>query len=218
MTDLLTGTHIFMDAAGQTIGGGFEDKAERELRLDLLREEVQEYLDAEQKGDMVKIADGLLDISVIAWGTLLSYNGKNLEDILGTGTLLSFFGNNDGFRDIAAPNIENLRPYFFRYIKGDYDAIALAESNNDLHKVNWTLVDILAETWSTLIAYFGSDLALDLAAEVTRSNLDKINGKHGPIVWAGEPKKSKVLKPEGWVGPQLVEVFAKHGIGEVVAA
>lgn len=48
----------------------------RALRVRLLREEVIEYLDGEDHDDPIEIADGLADIIVIAWGTLLTYFGE----------------------------------------------------------------------------------------------------------------------------------------------
>lgn len=47
----------------------------RTLRRDLLREEYWEYVHAEEKDDVVEIADGLIDIIVVSFGTLCSYFG-----------------------------------------------------------------------------------------------------------------------------------------------
>ncbi len=116
---LLDGTTAFMRLADQNIGGGdFDDHETRMLRRVLLNEEMGEYLRAEFANDLVETVDGLLDIIVIAWGTLLTY--------------------------------------------------------------------------------VGSDKAKAAAAEVVRSNLDKVVD--------GEVKRredGKILKPEGWVGPDI---------------
>lgn len=45
----------------------------RELRINLLQEEVQEYLDGEYNDSLADIADGLADIIVIVLGTAASY-------------------------------------------------------------------------------------------------------------------------------------------------
>lgn len=45
----------------------------RELRKSLLREEWEEYLDAEAADDLVEIADALADIIYIAYGTAVAY-------------------------------------------------------------------------------------------------------------------------------------------------
>jgi predicted HAD superfamily Cof-like phosphohydrolase len=50
-----------------------EDINERALRMNLLEEEFNEYIDAEQKLDIVGIADALADVIYIACGTAVSY-------------------------------------------------------------------------------------------------------------------------------------------------
>jgi predicted HAD superfamily Cof-like phosphohydrolase len=64
----------------------FPDKARRMLRIKLLKEEFEEYLDAEGavfdgqgnlidvgEGDLTEVADALADVKVIALGTELEY-------------------------------------------------------------------------------------------------------------------------------------------------
>lgn len=46
---------------------------ERDLRMSLLEEEYNEYIEAEEKLDIVGIADALADIIYIACGTAVSY-------------------------------------------------------------------------------------------------------------------------------------------------
>jgi predicted HAD superfamily Cof-like phosphohydrolase len=45
----------------------------RELRINLLMEEVDEYLTGEQTDDIVEIADALIDLIYIAVGTAITY-------------------------------------------------------------------------------------------------------------------------------------------------
>lgn len=49
------------------------DQERRNLRIALLKEEYEEYLDAETDNDLVEIADALGDIIYIACGTALEY-------------------------------------------------------------------------------------------------------------------------------------------------
>ncbi len=78
------------------------------------------------------------------------------------------------------------------------------EELNDPIEVADGLLDIIVVAWGSLLSYFGPDKARAMADEVTRSNLDKINGKHGPTIKRGD---GKILKPEGWVGPQLRKII-----------
>lgn len=59
----------------------------------------------------------------------------------------------------------------------------------------------------------GSDGAKATADEVTRSNLDKVNGKHGPTQWSGRPFASKIMKPieQGWQGPDIIGALVACG-------
>jgi predicted HAD superfamily Cof-like phosphohydrolase len=78
MPDILEGTELFMRSAAQSTDGGlFHDDATRALRMALLTEEVEEWATAENADDLVEVVDGLLDIIVVAHGTLLSYIGKD---------------------------------------------------------------------------------------------------------------------------------------------
>lgn len=75
--NILDGTAEFMRLSGQnTDGGEYGWQAVRELRYRLLNEEYNEYVRAEQADDLVETVDGLLDLIVIAWGSLLSYVGE----------------------------------------------------------------------------------------------------------------------------------------------
>jgi predicted HAD superfamily Cof-like phosphohydrolase len=58
----------------------FPDRDVRKLRIELLREEWEEYLDGESNDDLVEIADALADIVYIAYGTAVSY-GIPLDEI-----------------------------------------------------------------------------------------------------------------------------------------
>ena len=57
-----------------------EDINERTLRMDLLEEEYNEYLEAEEKADIVGIADALGDMIYIICGTAASY-GIPLQEV-----------------------------------------------------------------------------------------------------------------------------------------
>jgi len=55
-------------------------KEERALRISLLKEEYNEYIQAEKIGDLVEIADALADMLYIINGTCVSY-GIPIEEI-----------------------------------------------------------------------------------------------------------------------------------------
>jgi predicted HAD superfamily Cof-like phosphohydrolase len=76
--NLLDSTAEFMRRAGQLEKiPTFDNSNLTKLRRDLLAEEYAEYKNAESKADQIEIVDSLLDIIVVAWGTLLTYVGED---------------------------------------------------------------------------------------------------------------------------------------------
>lgn len=79
LADQRTGEWLHHNTGELTYSGGLpmsEDgfNALRAFRIEILREEFQEYLDkGEDMDDPVEILDGLLDIIVVAYGTALTY-------------------------------------------------------------------------------------------------------------------------------------------------
>jgi len=75
MSNFYQDVKTFQTAVGQHIGQApaFPGKAERTLRMDLLMEEVKEYLEGEEKQDIENVAKELADIIYIVCGTAASY-------------------------------------------------------------------------------------------------------------------------------------------------
>jgi predicted HAD superfamily Cof-like phosphohydrolase len=65
----------FMNLAGQIRPGNYYRDEIRASRVKMLRSEFEEYLGGEDEDDVVEIADGLADILVVAFGTLVAYFG-----------------------------------------------------------------------------------------------------------------------------------------------
>lgn len=80
-------TELFMRAAGQLKEVGFPADVTdplRHLRVKLLAEEASETFLAESVNDEVGVADGLADVIVIAYGSMLAYWGPvKANEILG---------------------------------------------------------------------------------------------------------------------------------------
>lgn len=75
MTNMYLDVKEFQTAVGQHVGTKpeFPDGDERVLRMRLMREEFEEYLQGEYKNDLENIAKELADIIYIACGTAASY-------------------------------------------------------------------------------------------------------------------------------------------------
>ena len=75
MSNMFQDVKEFQTAVGQNIGQApaFPDGKERKLRMDLMLEEVKEYMEGEEKNDLENIAKELADIIYIVCGTAASY-------------------------------------------------------------------------------------------------------------------------------------------------
>ena len=92
---------------------------------------------------------------------------------------------------------------------GEISEYLSAEFANDHEEIMDGGIDSLIVIMGMLLSYYPVGCILECAAEVTRANNDKFNGKHGPTIFDGQ---GKMLKPEGWVGPQLRPILEKYGI------
>jgi predicted HAD superfamily Cof-like phosphohydrolase len=75
MTNMYLDVKEFQTAVGQNIGEKpeFPNIRERKLRMDLMLEEMREYMESEEKNDLENLAKELADIIYIACGTAASY-------------------------------------------------------------------------------------------------------------------------------------------------
>lgn len=75
MTDMFNSVIEFHKAFGQLVSSDpkFPDENTRALRIRLLLEEFNEYMNAEQDNDFIEVADALADLIYIACGTAASY-------------------------------------------------------------------------------------------------------------------------------------------------
>lgn len=75
MTDMFKDVIDFHDAFGilNSDRAIFPNQDTRDLRIKLLKEEFDEYMEAEENDDFIEVADALADLIYIACGTAASY-------------------------------------------------------------------------------------------------------------------------------------------------
>ena len=75
MSNMYQDVKEFQTAVGQNIGTEpkFPPIRERKLRMDLMLEEMKEYMESEEKNDLENLAKELADIIYITCGTAASY-------------------------------------------------------------------------------------------------------------------------------------------------
>lgn len=192
--DILTGTQLFMEAAMQLPGLGWSDPATRNLRRELLAEEINEYLDADDQDDLVEVVDGLLDIVVVAHGSRLAYGRDDTMFLIGIAQRRQW---HDG----------EARRRFRLAIEQSADAYFEAEDRGLLDDALIHLANLVQYAANALDGLVGEDVARACAGEVTRSNLSKI--VDGKVL---RSDTGKILKPAGFTRPDIAGVLTAAGL------
>lgn len=190
--DILAGTEIFMSSTGQLPGLGWEDLATRNLRRELLDEEVGEYLDADDADDLTEVVDGLLDIVVIAHGTRLAYGKSDTQFLI-------------GFHNKLRWNDPEARRRYRDSIERSADAYFDAEDRNLRDDALIHLSNLTQYAANALDGFVGGEVARLCADEVTRSNLSKI--VDGKVLRRAD---GKILKPASFQPPNIAGVLRAH--------
>lgn len=125
MSNFFQDVKQFQTAVGQYVGTEprFANKSERVLRMDLLMEEVKEYLEGEEKSDLENVAKELADIIYIVCGTAVSY-GIPLDRV---------------FDEVHRSNMAKLGPD---------GKVKRREDGKILKPDNWTAPDVKSILWS----------------------------------------------------------------------
>lgn len=192
--DILTGTRQFMTACGQLPGLGWGDPATRNLRRELLAEEVNEYLDADDQNDLVEVVDGLLDIVVVAHGSRLAYGRDDTTFLIGIAQRRQWHDTEVRRRFRLA--IEQSAHHYFE-----------AEDRDNLTDALIHLSNLVQYAANALDGLVGEDVARACAGEVTRSNLSKI--VDGKVL---RREDGKIMKPNSFSAPDIAGVLTAAGL------
>ncbi len=194
LPDILDGTARFMSAAGQLPSPGWDDPATRNLRRELLSEELGEFMDADDNDDLIEVVDALLDITVVAHGSRLAYGASDSMWIVGVAT--KRFWDNPEARQRLRRNVEESAHWYFD-----------AEDRGAKDDALIYLGNLIQYCANALDAFIGGELARACADEVTRSNLSKI--VDGKVLRRHD---GKILKPESYVAPDIAGVLDNAGL------
>jgi len=194
------------------------DGERQKHRNRILAEEWDETHRGLKDGDLVRIADGLADVIYVAIGTALE-----------RGVALSLTGV---FDNTFAPGMAGLMERARGLIGLDAPRVPAmpsgtreADLRRDWGHMQRRVVEALTDRADRDGKYLAErlneivELALVIAAtcgipldevwaEVHRSNMDKIDPLTGKVIRSAT---GKVLKPEGWVGPDVRGILLRHG-------
>jgi len=189
----------------------------RELRWSLMLEELDETVEAFEKGPlaMAEVCDGLVDLLYVTYGTAVSY-GMDAHPEIGlfnTNYVTIRYARSIG-RSASSlpsprfPSVEECQDISFRLRKG-LEALVAPMSVEVPQEEHWGVLikgiaDLLFESFWTLALM--NVRVEPLFAEVHRTNMAKEgtdNTRHD----------GKILKPPGWKPPDLERLLKEQGWG-----
>jgi predicted HAD superfamily Cof-like phosphohydrolase len=179
----------FHTAFGHPVGvvPQLPDQAERDLRIKLIREELDEYCIAHDCDDRIEMADALADLLFVLAGTAVSYgiaDGENVESPY------------DGVEPL-----EGLSASFVGFLQEDFDTYARAESDNDLLAIQSAIYHMMVEIFG--IARQSHIPINAVFAEVYRSNMSKLDEHGKPVLRAD----GKILKSTLYSPPDIASIL-----------
>lgn len=115
-----------------------------------------------------------------------------------------------GFNPSPDDPVRNLRRVLLMEEHDEY--LSKGEYLNDPVEIADGLLDQIVIAWGSMLAYFGPELARELADEVVQSNLSKIL-PDGTVL---KREDGKVLKPAGYFAPQIRTLMIERGLIEEI--
>lgn len=184
-------------SACQYMAGTFNDAASSrpkgspvnlKLRFDLIKEEINETIEAIKNLDEVKVIDGLCDVLYVTYGAA-HVTGLTLDTERSEKQTARISGVN---WDYLFDSINDLR-WQLHWIQLDM-------RDEDMPSLEKDLRELAVECWEMAFKGLGIDL-YPFYEEVHRTNMAKLGG----------PKRAdgKQLKPDGWQPPRIAEMLSQ---------
>ena len=189
--DMFSDVRDFHIAAGNIAAEipGFPDDNIRQLRRQLLTEEVREYDEAEKQNDIVNLSGELADIIYIICGTAVSYGIIVKREYVSFGSNIIPVLPDTELRDTR---IGEIKKYYLAYLK--------AEEENNFGKVSDALLSLLDNVYAC--AYIYGIPLIEVFNAVHQANMNKLIG--GKIVKRSD---GKIQKPLGWQPANLQNIL-----------
>lgn len=188
------------------------DIAERQLRIELIREEAEELETATNENDFIEVVDALADILYVTYGAAVAH-GINIDHVLGLtdnvspSRLINLALEAEGAQIPTEPRF--IKSVLLKEVPVLNDAVErYTEASNalDIKGVTNAITKIIFTCYATS-ARLGVDID-DVLAEVQRSNLSKLGADGKPIYRESD---NKVLKGPNFFTPKIAEVLADQG-------
>lgn len=179
----------FHTAFGHPVGAvpQLPDQVERDLRIKLIHEELDEYCIAYEEDDRIEMADALADLLFVLAGTAVSYGiagGEHVES---------------PYEDMEP--LEGLSASFAGFLQEDFETYMRAESENNLVAIQSAIYHMIVEIFG--IARQSRIPINAVFAEVCRSNLSKLM-PDGSVLRRAD---GKILKGPNYSPPDIKSIL-----------
>jgi predicted HAD superfamily Cof-like phosphohydrolase len=173
---------------------GTGQKADANLRISLIKEEAEEFLEAAEDEDIIAAIDALCDLLYVVYGTADVY-GLRISERLQVSVV----------KDVNWDLVRQDLPVFKSALDSTLKIIEIFEQFNAKGKLEQALENMAAEAWC-MAGHLGVKLA-PFFLEVHRTNMHKLTG----------PKREdgKQLKPPGWKPPRIRELYDRMQAGKL---
>lgn len=176
---------------------GISAKADVELRIKLIQEEAQEYLDAVEAKNAVEVIDALCDLLYVVYGAADVMNLGVLDtraaELIPPAETLNWALLNKELPDFN--QAVNSAITYLRYVSNPF---LQGESHNPIVNAKYALEDLAEGCWQAAAEGVAVDLR-PFFREVHRTNMHKLTG---PVREDG-----KQLKPVGWKPPRITAMY-----------
>lgn len=166
----------------------------RDLRTNLIQEELFEYCDAFDADDIIEMADALGDLLYVLAGAALTYGVAALDEPI--------WSPYEGM----AP-AENGATCFPDLLREDFAAYQRAEESGDLQQIQFAICHFMVEIYG--IARQQSVPINAVFREIHRSNMSKLM-PDGSVLRRAD---GKVMKGTLYSPPNIAKVLAEHSDG-----
>jgi predicted HAD superfamily Cof-like phosphohydrolase len=183
----------FHRAFGHPIGElpNFPKQHVRNLRINLIGEELEEYCAAFAVGDRVKMADGLGDTLYVLAGTAVAY-GIAPQTIFES-------PYETPFQKVLFPEEPEL--HYEIYLREAFGQYLHAEQENDLDAVKESILDMMDRVFNVArLSNIPINVVFD---EIHRSNLSKLM-PDGSVLYRAD---NKVLKGPNYTPPDIASIM-----------
>lgn len=108
---------------------------------------------------------------------------------------------------------EHLQNFRTKFMQEELDEFESSLASCDIEGQIDGLLDLIYVAHGTLhMMGLTPEIVEECWDEIQRANMSKVRAEHANDERSKRKHSSDVVKPEGWVGPDLISILKKHGV------